>query len=212
MKQVKLTIIYNDIWSINETYYENYIGSFLKRIIKKYINIGNDFIISLFNPKLNKNVHFIMIDETYQLLTLNSKIPKKLTLISIDNSELTKKEKQYIFDEKFTNYIYLQNEILQMNNMLVESKEKEAPFDKKIVNIIENVIRKIENRQQKSKLTESDKLSKIKETHSLKKNTQSNICKKINNKKNIKIQLTNLKVYKDIPIGIKLIKQKKILY
>ncbi len=210
MKQVKLTIIYNDIWSINETYYEYYIGSFLKRIIQKYVNIGNDFIISLFNTKLNKNVNFIMIDETYHLLTLNSKIPKKLTLILIDNSELTGRERQYIFDEKLTYYIYLQNEIFQINNIFVESNEKEALFDKKIVNIIEKVIRRIENnRHQKRKLSESDKLSKIKETPSIKKNIQSNVCKKTNNKKNIKIQPPNLKVYKDIPSGIKLIKQKK---
>ena len=98
MKKVHLSIIYDDTWSTDEMCYEKNIGLFLKRIFKNNIDIDNNAIKNLFDINSNK-IRFLILDNKYKVLTLNSKVPKELYLIAININDFMK-QSSIILDEK----------------------------------------------------------------------------------------------------------------
>jgi len=151
-KEVNINIIYKDILSFNVLSNDKNIRQLLKKIFRDNIEINKNMINKLFNIKASDKQRFIILDNNYNLLTVEDKVPNKILLLLINLNTLYEKMNKYnYFDdiEVINSYIYKleNNKICKdfINNMVVTKKTFKNIIMPSVVkyNIEKNINKKI---------------------------------------------------------------------
>lgn len=204
MKNVSISIIYNDIKIINTQSNEKNIGQLLKRVFDNEIDINNESIKIYNEIKLKKNIRFIILDRNYKLLTPNSKVRNKILLVAIDINKLSTIEEKLKYKEQLSiikDYIYSIEDIIVYN--IKEQSKEEIKITKEIFNeIIKPVI--IKKKELKNAKEEKPQEKQSKEENKIEIKKQKKV--KVKTKKII-IQNKNILLK---PIVIKKKKIRKI--
>lgn len=179
MKKVNLHIIFYKKWILKTTSQtEDTIGAYLKKVLKNKITVNNNNrITSLFNIHINANFCWLILDSKNNLLTLNSKVPKKVIIIGIDLKQFYAKivnlmhTKQIRMINAYIKELYGYN----LYKDIIEDEIEVKPLEEKIVKEIIKPAILLEEVKKDVKETKPKPIIKRKEPKNISKNEKADL-------------------------------------